>query len=117
MALITASVGIYGVLSQSLASRSREIGLRMALGARPSDVHRLVLREGMTPVVIGLAVGIIGTLLGGRAIESLLFGVRPADPLTLAGVCAVLGIVAVIACVIPARRATAVDLATMLQPE
>ena len=117
MALITASVGIYGVLSQSLASRSREIGLRMALGARPSDVHRLVLREGMTPVVVGLAVGILGTLLGGRAIESLLFGVRPADPLTLVGVCAVLGLVAVIACVIPARRATAVNLARMLQPE
>jgi predicted permease len=117
MALITASVGIYGVLSQSLASRTREIGLRMALGARPSDVHRLVMREGLVPVVIGLSIGIVGSVLGGRAVESLLFEVRPADPLTLVGVCAVLGIVAVIACVIPARRATAVDLATMLQPE
>jgi predicted permease len=117
MALVTASVGIYGVISQSLASRTKEIGVRMALGARPSDVHRLVLREGLTPVALGLAAGIVGSLLGGRAIESLLFDVQSRDPLTLLSVCAVLGLVAVVACAVPARRATTVELATMLHPE
>jgi predicted permease len=117
MALVTASIGIYGVISQSLAGRTREIGVRMALGARPGDVHRLVLREGLTPVALGLALGITGALLGGRVIESLLFEVRPSDPVTLLAVCVVLGLVAVLACTIPARRATTMELATMLHPD
>ncbi len=117
MALVTASIGIYGVISQSLASRTREIGVRMALGAQPGDVHRLVLREGLTPVALGLVAGIIGALLGGRVIQSLLFEVRPGDPMTIAGVCVVLGLVAVAACAIPARRATGAELMTMLHPD
>lgn len=117
MALVTASIGIYGVISQSLASRTGEMGVRMALGARPGDVHRLVLREGLTPVALGLGVGIAGSLAVGRAIESLLFEVRPGDPLTIAGVSALLAVVAVVACAIPARRATAAGLATMLRLE
>jgi predicted permease len=117
MALVTASIGIYGVISQSLASRTREIGVRMALGARPGDVHRLVLREGLTPVAFGIVAGIIGALLAGRVIESLLFEVQPGDPATIAGVCVVLGLVAVAACVIPARRATAMELMVMLHPD
>jgi len=117
MALVTASIGIYGVISQSLANRTREIGVRMALGARPGDVHRLVLREGLTPVAVGLLVGITGALLGGRVIQSLLFEVQPGDPLTIVGVCVVLGLVAVAACAIPARRATAMELMTMLHPD
>jgi predicted permease len=117
MALVTASIGIYGVISQSLAGRTKEIGVRMALGARPTDVHRLVLREGLTPVAIGLAAGIAAALVGGRAVQSLLFDVEPRDPVTLLGVCIVLGIVAVVACAIPARRATTMELATMLHPE
>jgi putative ABC transport system permease protein len=117
MALVTASIGIYGVISQSLAGRTREIGVRMALGAQPGDVHRLVLREGLTPVALGLIIGITGALLGGRIIASLLFEVRPGDPLTLLAVCILLGLVAVLACTIPARRATTMELATMLHPD
>ncbi len=117
MALVTASVGIYGVISQSLASRSGELGVRMALGARPADVHRLVLREGLTPVAAGLAVGIAGALVGGRAIEGLLFEVRPADPVTLTSVVALLAVVAVVACAIPARRATRTELTALLRLE
>jgi predicted permease len=117
MALVTVSVGIYGVISQSLASRTGEIGVRMALGARPADVHRLVLREGLTPVTLGLAAGVIVAIATGRAIESLLFEVRPADPLTILVVGALLGAIAVISCTIPARRATAADLPAMLRLE
>jgi ABC-type antimicrobial peptide transport system permease subunit len=117
MALVSASIGIYGVISQSLANRTREIGVRMALGARPADVHRLVLREGLTPVALGLAVGIGGALLGGRVIQGLLFEVQPSDPATIAGVCIVLGLVAAVACAIPARRATTMELMTMLHPD
>ena len=117
MALVTASIGIYGVISQSLAGRVRELGVRMALGARPRDVHRLVLREGLTPVAFGLLAGIAGAVLGGRVIESLLFEVRPSDPATIAGVCVLLGVVAAAACAIPARRATTAELMTMLHPD
>lgn len=117
MALVTASIGIYGVISQSLANRTREIGVRMALGARAVDVHRLVLREGLTPVALGLLVGMTGALLGGRVIQSMLFEVQPGDPMTIMGVCVVLAVVAVAACTIPARRATAADLMAMLHPD
>ncbi|MFL5617232.1 MAG: ADOP family duplicated permease [Gemmatimonadaceae bacterium] len=117
MALVTAMVGIYGVIAQSLASRAREIGVRMALGARPWDVHRLVLREGLTPVAFGLLVGIAGAVAAGRAIRSLLFEVQPSDPRTLLGVVAVLGAIAVVACLIPARRAARTGVAAMLRLE
>jgi predicted permease len=117
LALVTASVGIYGVISQSLASRTNEIGVRLALGAQPSDVHRLVLREGLTPIALGLAVGIAGSLAAGRVISSLLFEVRPGDPMTMASVGLLLGVVGVVACAIPARRATRTGLAVMLRAE
>ena len=117
MALVTASVGIYGVISQSLVSRTSEIGVRMALGARASQVHRLVLGEGLRPVALGLGLGIVGSIAIGQWIDTLLFGVRPSDPLTLIGVVLILGIVAVVACVIPARRATATGLVAMLRSE
>jgi putative ABC transport system permease protein len=116
-ALATASVGIYGVVSHSLARRTGEMGVRMALGARPADVRRLVLGEGLKPVAIGLVVGIALSLVLGRVFGSLLFGVRPSDPLTLAAVVAVLGSVAAVACYVPARRATATDLARLLRFE
>jgi len=101
----------------TLASRAGEIGVRMALGARPADVRRLVLREGLTPVALGLAVGVAGSLAVGRVIEGLLFEVRPGDPLTITGVATLLAAVAVVACAIPARRVTAIGLATMLRRE
>jgi putative ABC transport system permease protein len=117
MAVVTASVGIFGVISQSLASRTREIGVRMALGARPWDVHRLVLHEGLTPVACGLVLGALGSLALGRGVETLLFEVRPGDPVTLAAVCMLLGIVAVVACAIPARRATTSGVSVLLRAE
>jgi putative ABC transport system permease protein len=117
LALVTASVGIYGVISQSLASRTNEIGVRLALGAQPSAVHRLVLREGLTPIALGLAVGIGGSLAAGRVISSLLFEVRPGDPMTMAAAGLLLGVVGAAACAIPARRATRTGLAAMLRAE
>jgi putative ABC transport system permease protein len=117
MALVAASVGIYGVVAQSLASRTREIGVRLSLGARAGDVHRLVLREGMAPVAVGLLAGLVGSVAAGRAAASLLFGVRPADPLTIVVVVVVLAAVAAVACVVPARRATATDLAVLMRPD
>jgi putative ABC transport system permease protein len=112
-ALIAASLGIYGVISHSLARRTNEIGIRMALGARPRDVHRLVLREGLTPVVLGLAAGCVASLALGRAFGSLLFEVRPSDPLMLLCVAALLSAVSTIACYVPARRATAAGAAAL----
>jgi predicted permease len=117
MALVTASVGIYGVISQSLAARTGELGIRMALGARPADVHHLVLREGLTPVGVGLVAGVAASFAVGRAIESLLFGVTSGDPLTIVIVAVILGGVAIAACVIPTRRATRVGTAAMLRLE
>jgi predicted permease len=116
-ALATASVGIYGVVSHSLARRTGEMGVRMALGARPADVRRLILREGLTPVVAGLAAGILLSLALGRVFASLLFEVRPSDPVTLGAVAAVLGVVAAVACYVPARRATSAELAELLRFE
>jgi predicted permease len=117
MALVTASVGIYGVISQSLSNRTRELGVRMALGASPRDVRRLVLREGLTPVSVGLIAGVVASIVAARTIESLLFGVRADDPVTIAAVCALLGLVALVACLIPARRAAGTQLSSMLRAE
>lgn len=117
MAFVTASVGIYGVIAQSLAGRRGEIGVRLALGARSGHVYRLVFREGLVPVAIGLAVGIGATLALGKLVASQLYAVRPGDPATLAVVILLLGGVAVVACAIPARRATATGLTTLLRFE
>jgi ABC-type antimicrobial peptide transport system permease subunit len=116
-ATVTAAVGIYGIVSHSLARRTNEIGVRMALGARRGDVHRLVLREGMTPVAVGLLVG-VGAAAGlARGFRSLLFEVRPTDPVTLVSAAALLGLVAAAACWAPARRATARSAAETLRLE
>lgn len=113
-ALITASVGVYGVISTSLARRTGEIGIRMAFGARPGDVRRQVVREGLTPVAFGLAVGLGVSVLLSRAVRALLFEVRPADPTTLLSVAALVGVVAMVACYLPARRASTADPAAIL---
>lgn len=109
MALALASVGLYGVLTYSISGRRREIGVRMALGASRADVLRLVLRQGMVLVCSGAAIGLVLALLIGRAFSRMLFGLNPADPLSLAGAAAVLILVAVFACWLPARAASRVD--------
>ena len=109
MALLIAAIGIYGVLAYSVSQRTREIGLRMALGATPRGVLSLVVGEGMTVALIGIGVGLIGGLALGRALSSLVFAVTVRDPATFVGVGAALAIVALAACVISGRRAASVD--------
>ncbi len=109
LALVLAAVGIYGVLSYQMAQRTREMGIRMALGARSSDVLRLVVREAMSVVLVGVAIGVAGALALTHFLASQLFGVTPGDPVTFAAVTIVLVSVAIVACCIPARHATRVD--------
>ncbi len=108
-ALLLAAIGIYGVISYSVTQRVREIGIRMALGARPGDVLRLVLRQGLLLVVFGLGGGLIIALVVARVIADLLFGVRPTDPITFLAVTVLLALVGLLASLFPARRATRVD--------
>jgi putative ABC transport system permease protein len=105
-ALLLAALGIYGVPAYTVARRRRELGLRLALGAQPSELLRMVIRQGLTPVGIGLLGGLAGALAAGRFVASLLFDVTPYDPPTLAAVALLVGVVALVACYIPARRAT-----------
>jgi putative ABC transport system permease protein len=116
-ALVLASLGIYGVVAYSIARRKTEIGIRIALGAALADVHRLVLRQGMRPVVLGLVAGVAGALAAGRLVESLLFGTHSTDPLTFSVVVAVLFGAGLLACYLPARRATRMDPASALRHE
>jgi predicted permease len=109
IALILAAVGIYSVLSYSVEQRTREIGLKMALGARPHDMVRSVLAQGMKPVLLGLVIGLIGALAAARIMKSLLYQVPATDPTTFAGITAVLVMVAFLAAYLPARRAARVD--------
>jgi putative ABC transport system permease protein len=96
-------------MSYVVAGRTREIGLRMALGANRRNVLRLIVGQGMTLAVIGLAVGLVAAFAAARLLTSLLYGVSPGDPVTFAGVALLLATVAFLACYIPARRATRVD--------
>jgi predicted permease len=109
LALLLAAIGLSGVLAYSVAQRTKEIGIRMALGADPRNIARMVLRDAAVLLVMGLAVGTALALVATRVAEALLFGLQPNDPLTFAGVAAVLLGVAMMACYIPARRATKVD--------
>ena len=109
LAVTLAAVGVYGVISFSVTQKTHEFGIRMALGAQASDVLRLVAREGMLLVALGIGLGIAGALGLTRVIASLLFGVEPTDPVTFVSVAAALGGIGLLACVIPARRATKVD--------
>jgi predicted permease len=109
VALLLAAVGIYSVLSYIVRGRSREIGIRRALGARTADVLRLVIVEGMSPVLVGIAAGTIAALASARVIRTLVFGVSASDPATLAAVGATLALVALIASLVPAYRASRLD--------
>src|SRR5216683_2099456 len=109
LALVLASVGIYGVMSYAVTERLHEIGVRVALGAQRRDVLRLVVGHGMRLAAIGLLLGSIIAFFAARTMTTLLFGIRPSDPLTYIGIAVVLALAALAACYIPARRATAVD--------
>jgi predicted permease len=109
LSLLLACVGLYGLLSYEVARRMREIGVRMALGARPPDILRFIVGQGIALSAAGAMLGILGALGVTRYLGSLLYGVRPYDPLTFFGVALLLGLVALAACYIPARRAMRVD--------
>ncbi len=109
VALVLTIVGLYGVMSYSVAQRTNEIGIRVALGAQARDVLLMIVKQGSKLILIGLAIGLFGAFAVTRLIASLLFGVTAKDPFTFAAVAVLLAIVALLACYIPAWRATKVD--------
>ena len=117
LALLLACIGLFGIMSYSVTKRTNEIGIRMALGAGRADVMRLVLREGMTPVIIGVAIGLPAAIMGARLIATLLFGLQPSDPLTISVATVLIIGVAALAGYLPARKASRVDPMTALRCE
>ncbi|CAN5800421.1 ABC transporter permease [soil metagenome] len=117
LALLLAAIGIYGVMAYVVAQRTTEIGVRMALGATPGEVFRLVLGDGLRTTAVGVVIGVIGSIGVAHWLASLLFGVGPGDPLTLAATASLLMLVAAAACYLPARRATRVDPMVALRAE
>jgi predicted permease len=117
IALLLATAGVFGVMAYSISRRTREIGVRVALGAGRGDVLKMILSQGLRTIFVGVAIGIAGSLVLTRTVESLLFGVTATDPLTFGGVTLLLVLTALLACFIPARRATKVDPMVALRHE
>jgi len=117
VAMIMAAIGVFGVMSYSVNQRVREMGIRLALGAKPVEMKRMIVRDGMKQALAGVAVGAGGAVWLTRTMSSMLFEVSPGDPLTLAAVSTALLAVAALACYIPARRATTVDPLVVLRTE
>ena len=117
VALLLASIGIYGAVAYTVEQRTGEIGVRMALGAQTRDVLRLVVNQGMKPVIIGLAIGIASAFALGRLIASQLYEVSSHNPALLGGATVLLAAIALIACLLPARRAALVDPVQALRTE
>ena len=109
LAVLLAAIGIYSVLSYSVRRRVQEIGIRLALGARLSDVLRMIVLEGMKPTLLGVTLGIVGSLALARVMSTLVYGVKPTDPITFLAVATLLAIVALFATIVPAYRAAKVD--------
>jgi putative ABC transport system permease protein len=115
MALLLASIGLYAVIAHSVRQRTKEIGVRMAIGATTENIRRMILRDGMAPVAIGMILGLSASLAVNRVLQSQLVGVSPHDPVTMTGAPLALIFVALLACQIPARRAMNVDPAIALR--
>jgi ABC-type antimicrobial peptide transport system permease subunit len=115
LAMVMAAVGVFGVMSYAVTLRAREMGIRIALGAEPAEVRRMIVLSGLRQAGAGVVLGVAGALWLTRLLDSMLYGVRPADPATLATVSALLIAVAMLACYLPARRATRVDPVTVLR--
>jgi ABC-type antimicrobial peptide transport system permease subunit len=108
-ALFLATIGLYGVLSFSVAQRSQEVGLRMALGAAPRDVWRLIIGQGFRQLAVGLGIGLVLAILLGRGLAVMLYQVSPTDPIVIGSILLVLSLAGLAACYFPARRAVRVD--------
>jgi ABC-type antimicrobial peptide transport system permease subunit len=117
VALFLAAIGIYGVTSYSVNQRQQEMGIRLAIGATSRDLVWLVMRQGLTSTIIGLAIGVVGALTLGQFLATLLYEITPTDPITFAGVATLLTLVALAANLEPALRATRVDPVTALRAE